>query len=93
MSETHSEPVVVPKANPAGIKSIYDLTKPGVKVDDAVVAVALALVLHPPADGTEVVAQVRDAGWLDARKDSGHPVMVCPGRAGAPGIVELCPTR
>jgi molybdate transport system substrate-binding protein len=27
--------VVVPKSNPAGIKSIYDLTKPGVKVDVA----------------------------------------------------------
>ena len=27
--------VVVPKANPAGIKSIYDLTKPGIKIDDA----------------------------------------------------------
>jgi molybdate transport system substrate-binding protein len=27
--------VVVPKANPAGIKSIYDLTKPGVKIDEA----------------------------------------------------------
>jgi molybdate transport system substrate-binding protein len=26
---------VVPKANPAGIKSIYDLTKPGIKVDEA----------------------------------------------------------
>jgi molybdate transport system substrate-binding protein len=27
--------VVVPKANPAGIKSIYDLTKPGVTIDEA----------------------------------------------------------
>ena len=27
--------VVVPKSNPAGIKSIYDLTKPGVKIDEA----------------------------------------------------------
>jgi molybdate transport system substrate-binding protein len=27
--------VVVPKSNPAGIQSIYDLTKPGVKVDEA----------------------------------------------------------
>ena len=27
--------IVVPKANPAGIKSIYDLTKPGVKLDIA----------------------------------------------------------
>jgi molybdate transport system substrate-binding protein len=27
--------VVVPKANPAGIKSIYDLTKPGLKIDEA----------------------------------------------------------
>ena len=27
--------VVVPKANPAGIKSIYDLTKPGIKIDEA----------------------------------------------------------
>ena len=27
--------IVVPKANPAGIKSIYDLTKPGVSVDIA----------------------------------------------------------
>jgi molybdate transport system substrate-binding protein len=27
--------VVVPKANPAGIQSIYDLTKPGIKVDEA----------------------------------------------------------
>ena len=27
--------VVVPKANPAGIKSIYDLTKPGIKIDVA----------------------------------------------------------
>ncbi len=26
---------VVPKANPAGIKSIYDLTKPGIKIDEA----------------------------------------------------------
>ncbi len=27
--------IVVPKANPAGIKSIYDLTKPGIKLDIA----------------------------------------------------------
>jgi molybdate transport system substrate-binding protein len=27
--------VVVPKSNPAGIQSIYDLTKPGIKVDEA----------------------------------------------------------
>jgi len=27
--------VVVPKSNPAGIKSIYDLTKPGVTIDEA----------------------------------------------------------
>jgi molybdate transport system substrate-binding protein len=27
--------VVVPKSNPAGIKSIYDLTKPGLKIDEA----------------------------------------------------------
>jgi molybdate transport system substrate-binding protein len=27
--------VVVPKSNPAGIKSVYDLTKPGVKIDVA----------------------------------------------------------
>jgi molybdate transport system substrate-binding protein len=27
--------VVVPKGNPAGIKSIYDLTKPGLKIDEA----------------------------------------------------------
>ena len=27
--------VVVPKSNPAGIKSIYDLTKPGIKIDEA----------------------------------------------------------
>jgi molybdate transport system substrate-binding protein len=27
--------VVVPKANPAGIKSIYDLTKPGLRIDEA----------------------------------------------------------
>jgi len=27
--------VVVPKANPAGIKSIYDLTKAGIKIDEA----------------------------------------------------------
>jgi molybdate transport system substrate-binding protein len=27
--------VVLPKANPAGIKSIYDLTKPGLKIDEA----------------------------------------------------------
>jgi molybdate transport system substrate-binding protein len=27
--------IVVPKANPAGIKSIYDLSKPGVKIDVA----------------------------------------------------------
>jgi molybdate transport system substrate-binding protein len=27
--------VVVPKANPAGIKSIYDLAKPGLKIDEA----------------------------------------------------------
>ncbi|HWE82626.1 MAG TPA: molybdate ABC transporter substrate-binding protein, partial [Gaiellaceae bacterium] len=26
---------VVPKANPGGIKSIYDLTKPGIKIDEA----------------------------------------------------------
>jgi molybdate transport system substrate-binding protein len=31
--------VVVPKANPAGIKSIYDLTKPGVKIDEAAASV------------------------------------------------------
>jgi molybdate transport system substrate-binding protein len=27
--------IVVPKANPAGIKSIYDLTKPGLRIDEA----------------------------------------------------------
>ncbi len=27
--------VVVPKSNPAGIKSIYDLTNPGIKIDEA----------------------------------------------------------
>ena len=27
--------VVVPKGNPAGIKSIYDLTKPGLRIDEA----------------------------------------------------------
>ena len=27
--------IVVPKSNPAGIKSIYDLTKPGVEIDEA----------------------------------------------------------
>jgi molybdate transport system substrate-binding protein len=27
--------VVVPKSNPAGIQSVYDLTKPGIKVDEA----------------------------------------------------------
>ena len=27
--------IVVPKANPAGIKSVYDLTKPGIKLDVA----------------------------------------------------------
>jgi molybdate transport system substrate-binding protein len=27
--------IVVPKSNPAGIKSVYDLTKPGVKIDIA----------------------------------------------------------
>ena len=27
--------VVVPKSNPAGVKSVYDLTKPGIKVDEA----------------------------------------------------------
>jgi molybdate transport system substrate-binding protein len=31
--------VVVPKSNPAGIKSIYDLTKPGVKIDEAAASV------------------------------------------------------
>jgi molybdate transport system substrate-binding protein len=31
--------IVVPKSNPAGIKSIYDLTKPGVKIDVANAAV------------------------------------------------------
>ena len=29
--------VVVPKSNPAGIKSIYDLTKSGIKVDEAAI--------------------------------------------------------
>jgi molybdate transport system substrate-binding protein len=31
--------VVVPKANPAGIKSIYDLTKPGTKIAEAAASV------------------------------------------------------
>jgi molybdate transport system substrate-binding protein len=31
--------VVVPKSNPAGIKSIYDLTKPGIKIDEAAASV------------------------------------------------------
>jgi molybdate transport system substrate-binding protein len=31
--------VVVPKSNPAGINSIYDLTKPGIKVDEAAATV------------------------------------------------------
>ncbi len=31
--------IVVPKSNPAGIKSIYDLTKPGIKIDEAAASV------------------------------------------------------
>jgi len=27
--------IIVPKANPAGVHSIYDLTKPGIKIDEA----------------------------------------------------------
>ena len=64
-----------------------------VEIDDAIEGVALTLVLHPPADGTEVVAQVRNAGGLDAREDSGHPAMVCPGADGPAAIVGVCPTR
>ena len=33
--------VVVPKSNPAGIKSIYDLTKPGIKIDEAASSVTV----------------------------------------------------
>ncbi len=48
----------------------------GVQVDDAVEAVALALILDPPPHRAEIVAEVRVAGGFDAREDSGHPVMV-----------------
>ncbi len=54
--------IVVPKSNPAGIKSIYDLTKPGVKLDIANSAVPVGSytvqVLNQMGLASQVLANV-----------------------------------
>ena len=62
--------VVVPKSNPAGIKSIYDLTKPGVKVDEAAPSVPVGSytvqVLNQMAINSAVQANVVSQETNDA---------------------------
>jgi molybdate transport system substrate-binding protein len=62
--------VVVPKSNPAGIKSIYDLTKPGIKVDEAASSVPVGSytvqVLNQMGLNTAVQANVVSQETSDA---------------------------
>ena len=62
--------VVVPKANPAGIKSIYDLTKPGIKIDEAASSVPVGSytvqVLNQMGLNTAVQANVVSQETSDA---------------------------
>jgi molybdate transport system substrate-binding protein len=62
--------VVVPKSNPAGIKSIYDLTKPGVKIDEAASSVPVGSytvqVLNQMGINTAVQANVVSKETSDA---------------------------
>ena len=62
--------VVVPKANPAGIKSIYDLAKPGIKIDEAATSVPVGaytvLVLNQMNLNTQVQANVVSQETSDA---------------------------
>ncbi len=62
--------VVVPKSNPAGIKSIYDLTKPGVKIDEAASSVPVGSytvqVLNQMGINTAIQANVVSKETSDA---------------------------
>jgi molybdenum ABC transporter molybdate-binding protein len=62
--------VVVPKSNPAGIKSIYDLTKPGIKIDEAAPSVPVGSytvqVLTQMGINTQVQANVVSKETSDA---------------------------
>ena len=62
--------VVVPKSNPAGIKSIYDLTKPGVKIDEAASSVPVGSytvqVLNQMGINTAIQANVVSQETSDA---------------------------
>lgn len=62
--------VVVPKSNPAGIKSIYDLTKPGIKIDEAASSVPVGSytvqVLNQMGINTAVQANVVSKETSDA---------------------------
>jgi len=62
--------VVVPKSNPAGIKSIYDLTKPGIKIDEAASSVPVGSytvqVLSQMGLNTQIQANVVSKETSDA---------------------------
>ena len=62
--------VVVPKSNPAGIKSIYDLTKPGIKIDEAASSVPVGSytvqVLTQMGINTQIQANVVSKETSDA---------------------------
>ncbi len=62
--------VVVPKSNPAGIRSIYDLTKPGIKIDEAASTVPVGSytlqVLNQMGINTAVQANVVSKETSDA---------------------------
>jgi molybdate transport system substrate-binding protein len=62
--------VVVPKANPAGIKTIYDLTKAGVKIDEAASSVPVGSytvqVLNQMGINTAIQANVVSKETSDA---------------------------
>jgi molybdate transport system substrate-binding protein len=62
--------VVVPKSNPAGIKSIYDLTKPGIKIDEAASSVPVGSytvqVLNQMGINTAIQANVVSKETSDA---------------------------
>ena len=64
--------VVVPKSNPAGIKSIYDLTKPGIKIDEAASSVPVGSytvqVLNQMGINTAIQANVVSKETSDAER-------------------------
>ena len=69
--------VVVPKSNPAGIKSIYDLTKPGIKINEAAASVPVGSytvqVLTQMGINTAIQANVVSKETSDATL-AGHAV-------------------